>query len=130
MDPPGETGTDFSAVNGRDVVAIAPFWSNNDIRTLNSIPAPVRYESYGMGPPFVDARLAVISEFISNKTVSNFSGTWMLLAEWRGCPPFPAGDSTLAASYPDPDYLTQVSQLALYKRALTQCWCLLPWQSL
>ena len=111
MDPPGEHGTDLSAVNGRDVVAIAPFWSNNDIRTLTSIPAPVRYESYETGPRLVNARLAEISEFISNKTMSNFSGTWMLLAEWRGCPPFPAGDSTLAASYPDPDYLSLVSQV-------------------
>ena len=108
MYPPEESGTDLSAVNGLNVVAIAPFWSNNDIRMSGTI----RYESYSeaTGSSAVNARLDEVSEFVSNETMNSFNGTWMLLVEWRDCPPFPAGDLTQAASFPDPDYLTLVSQ--------------------
>ncbi len=62
---------------------VAPFWS--DIDTTHS--GMILYEKHTDG-----ALLAQVSEFISGKFQITFSGTWMLVAEWRMVPEYNVGD--------------------------------------
>ncbi len=95
MDPP-QQGSDFSAADGEEVVIIAPYWSDNDIRASGS----VRYEKYTSTHQLlaVRAKLAEVSELISNVTGTAFSGAWMFLVEWDNCSSFPAGSNAIDPS--------------------------------
>ncbi len=88
MDPP-QQGSDFSAADGEGVIIIAPYWSDNDIRLSGA----VRYVEYTSTHqiPAVRAKLAEVSELLSDATGSVFSGVWMFLAEWSNCSSFQAG---------------------------------------
>lgn len=105
VDDPQTPGSDFSQANGRGVVVIAPYWSDNDIRMSGTI----RYETYETShpSPLVQERLREISEFVSNGTGTTFSGVWMLLVEWNMCPPYPAGEMNSMGV--DPTFLSSVS---------------------
>ena len=54
---------------------LAPFWSDIDISVYGSIFYEVHREA--------DSSLITqVNHFISNHTESNFTGTWMLVAQW------------------------------------------------
>ena len=85
---PQSPGSDFSEVPD-DILVIAPFWSDNDIRMSGMI----RYEVYEAGTSSqIDNELSDVGQFIVTETGGEFNGTWMLLAEWRDCHPFPHGE--------------------------------------
>ena len=66
---------------------LAPFWSDVDIRVQGSI----QYEVHtGSGSSLV----SLVSEFVSNYTGNDFTGEWMLVAQWTGVPPFPGAFAT------------------------------------
>ena len=91
-EPPQSPGSDFSTVPD-DTPIIAPFWSDNDIRMSGQ----VRYEVYEAGTlTQIDSELSEVSQFIANETKGEFNATWMLLAEWRDCHPFPHAEPTAA----------------------------------
>ena len=62
---------------------VAPFWSDNDIR----ITGDICYEVHER----VDASTAIVSEYISHNTGTNFKGRWMLVAQWENVHPYPHG---------------------------------------
>jgi fibulin 1/2 len=66
---------------------VAPFWSDNDIRTYGS----VCYEVFDQSSDSLI--IEDVSEYISDQTGSDFEGTWMLLAEWNEVHPYPHGSS-------------------------------------
>ena len=68
---------------------MAPFWARNDIRLEGSVSYEVHNGSSG--------HLQEISNLISENECVSFTGTWMLLVEWRDVHPYPDGiiDSTL-----------------------------------
>ena len=67
---------------------MAPFWSDNDIR----LDGEIFYEVHVAGNNSnSDQILSQVNAFISNQTEDNFTGTWMLVAQWDEVPPWPAG---------------------------------------
>ncbi len=101
VDAPQSAGNDFSAADGMDVVVIAPYWSDNDIRLSGVVSYAVFETSHP--DPAVSDRILGVSTFVSNNTMSVFNATWMLLVEWEDCQPFSA-DPTI-----DPDFSASVS---------------------
>ena len=63
---------------------VAPFWSDNDLRLAGN----ATYQVYGPSSQLINA-----STFITDTTGTNFSGTWMLVAQWNGAHPYPHGNS-------------------------------------
>ena len=62
---------------------VAPFLADHDPRLFGS----VRYKVYS-NP---NQNMKLVSEFIRNKNYSSdFDGTWMLVAEWKDVPQYPA----------------------------------------
>ena len=73
----------FSDVTNTYVVA--PFWSDVDIRSVGEI----FYEVHSTGDSTrSDDLLASVSEFITNQTGNQFSGLWMLVAQWDEVPEY------------------------------------------
>eukprot|EP00731_Ephydatia_muelleri_P017659 Em0010g757a len=64
----------------RNAYVVAPFWSDNDLRLAGN----VTYQVF-------TSQLADVNAFISDTTGTNFTGTWMLVAQWNGAHPFPHG---------------------------------------
>ena len=64
---------------------VAPYWSDNDIRSSGD----VCYEVHDGNDP--SGVMSDISNYISYKTNTDFSGVWMLLAEWKDVHPYPHG---------------------------------------
>ena len=62
---------------------VAPYWANNDIS--NRV-GNVSYEVHSSGAS--SEVLDSVSTFISQQKLVQFSGSWMLLAEWNGVPQF------------------------------------------
>ena len=73
---------------------VAPYWSDNDIILEGS----VIYEVFqSESSPVENMTLAMVNDFIEDVLAdesSNFQGTYMILAEWRGVHPFPHSDSS------------------------------------
>ena len=63
-----------------DAALVAPFWADNDIS--NRVGA-ISYEVHSSGSP-----ISRVSTFISQQQQVQFSGSWMLLAEWNNVPQF------------------------------------------
>ena len=64
---------------------IAPFWSNNDLTLAGNVTYQVE--------KFSSDQLTSASAFIRDTTNTNFSGTWMLVAQWNGVHPYPHGSN-------------------------------------
>ena len=64
---------------------MAPFWSDVDIRVIGEI----FYEVHSAGDSArSDDLLASVSEFITNQMGNQFSGSWMLVAQWDEVPEY------------------------------------------
>ena len=87
----------FSDVIGAYLVA--PFWGDVDIRRAGNVLYEVMTE--GASPEAADLIMEV-SNFVSNQTSDDFSGTWMLVAMWDQVHPYPHGIQP--ASYPEVRY--------------------------
>ena len=69
----------------RKAYVVAPFWSDNDLRLAGNITYQVHESMTNL--------VANVSAFISDTTGTNFSGTWMLVAQWNGAHPYPHGSN-------------------------------------
>ena len=71
---------------------VAPFWANNDI---SSRVGHISYEVHtSETSPEI---LSLISAFVKQQQQINFSGNWMLVAEWNNVPQY--GGSSSDVSY-------------------------------
>jgi len=61
---------------------VAPFWSDNDI--TNGV-GEVSYQTYNNSQ---SEALTYVSTYIKQQHQVNFSGTWMLIAEWKNVPQY------------------------------------------
>ncbi len=61
---------------------VAPFWTDNDITK------GVGEVSYQVYDNCQSESLSWVSTYISQQQQLNFSGTWMLVAEWRDVPEY------------------------------------------
>ena len=78
----------------RNALAVAPFWSDNDIRKEGA----VRYATYDLvdddnpdGRALLDVVNAYIQAEQSEESETAFRGIWMLIAHWDGVHPSPHG---------------------------------------
>lgn len=71
---------------------LAPFWSDVD-NTLGN--GEINYEVHTMASGNTGSRslLEQVSDFVYNYTGNDFSGTWMLVAEWKGVHQYPAEEN-------------------------------------
>lgn len=89
---PQTAGNSFPDVINSHIVA--PFWSNNDIRSSGM----VRYEVHNGSSAASRDLLSTTGEVIANTTGETFQGVWMLLVEWRDCHPHPHGQVGLSTN--------------------------------
>ncbi|XP_065884099.1 mucin-like protein isoform X2 [Dysidea avara] len=69
---------------------VAPYWSDNDIRREGE----VSYEIFEKGrSSYDDVLLDRVNTYLTANMMTNFSGTFMILAEWRDVHPYPHGSS-------------------------------------
>ena len=59
---------------------VTPFWDDVDIQVVGDI----SYQVYLTGNPLLDT----VNTIISNEENINFSGHWMLVAEWNSVPAY------------------------------------------
>ena len=74
----------------RRFYVVAPYWADHDIRREGS----VSYEVFERGrSQFDDLTLGTVNDYlrIINRSSSEFSGTFMILAEWSNVHPYPHG---------------------------------------
>ena len=69
---------------------VAPFWADHDIRSSGQISYEV-HSSY-------TALLSYVSTYISQQMDTNFTGSWMLVADWNEAPKH--GSSENRVSFP------------------------------
>ena len=69
----------------KNAYVIAPFWSDNDLTLAGNVTYQVE--------EFSSDQLTSASAFITDTTNTNFSGTWMLVAQWNGVHPYPHGSN-------------------------------------
>ena len=86
---------------------MAPFWADVDTRLAGS----VSYETHHRGSNAEsNAVLERVSGFIAAQTNTNFTASWMLLAQWDRVHPYPHGSSANSqTSGPYQDFLNSVS---------------------
>ncbi len=89
-----------------NLVVIAPYWSDNDIR-MSGVVSYALFETSHPDPD-VSARISIVNDFVTNQTITVFNAIRMLLVEWTGCQPFPAGANPVPP-LSDPNYLASVS---------------------
>ncbi len=106
LEPPQESYDEFTAIAGLGIVIIAPYWSDNDLRVDGTVNYAI-YESSNPNPA-ATTKIAEIASIITNVTVATFNADWMLLVEWRGVRPFPAGSGS-------PAYIASVSLFFLQR---------------
>lgn len=68
---------------------MAPYWADNDIRLAGNVSYEVHAGSTG--------HLRTVSDFVGAEVGINFTGTWMLLAEWSEVHPYPHGEGVVDA---------------------------------
>ena len=69
---------------------VAPYWSNIDTR----LDGRVQYETLRLGDSDdVDLRFRFTNNVINSELNPNFTGNWILLANWENVHPFPHGAS-------------------------------------
>ena len=104
---------------------VAPYWADHDIRKEGN----VFYETFERGKSQNDdSMLQRVNDYLRYKTGSNFSGTFMILAEWNGVHPYPQGSRYLyyfLLYYPSiRDFINQVG-IVLLKGHIMNCVLLL-----
>ena len=78
----------------RRFYVVAPYWADHDIRSDGN----VLYQTYKRGSSlYDDITLDRVNEYLrfSNQSSPEFSGTFMILAEWNGVHPYPHGSRYL-----------------------------------
>ena len=94
----------------RDALMLAPYWSNVDIRQQGSV--HYRLIEPGISTEDLDiAFLNFVSGFIAAEqgdNAANFSATTMLVAQWRGVPPYPNGDGAEGLPSSEGEFINQV----------------------
>ena len=95
----------------RRFYVVAPYWADHDIRKNGN----VLYETFERGrSQNDDFTLSRVNDYLrfNNESQSNFSGTFMILAEWNGVHPYPDGSRYLSyffRYYPSlRDFISQV----------------------
>jgi len=85
---------------------VAPYWSDNDIRRDGNVSYEV-FQLQATGA-YGDMLLDYVSSYIRacRNTSSDFRGSFMILAEWRGVHPYPHGSNDAADNDP---FLSQVN---------------------
>ena len=95
----------------RDTLAVAPFWSDNDIRREGN----VRYATYCDFTLNEDlctdseegaTALGLVNTYINagkGPDVNRFFGKWMLIAHWENVHPSPHGDNNPPPGIPQDD---------------------------
>ena len=77
--------------NIQKINAVAPFWSDNDIRKNGT----VRYVAIKEGNSTAgDKILANMNQFIQQQRNSDFTGKYAIIAQWDHVHPFPHGNSS------------------------------------
>ena len=79
----------------RDSLVVAPFWSDSDVRMTGDVFYKL-IEIRGTNTSVQDQTLInYVSKFIANTHthVGNFSGSTMLVAQWKSVPPSPHGET-------------------------------------
>ena len=99
---------------------VAPYWTDHDIRRTGSI----CYETFERGrSQNDDSELNRVNTFLQMNQKSNFSGTFMIVAEWLGVHPYPHGSSNLnffESNYPSrADFINQVLYICSFVRICT-----------
>jgi hypothetical protein len=69
----------------RKSLVFAPLWNYYDIRKAGS----VCYQIFEADNPLAEANLAQVNSFIEYKQNISFSGTWMVVIEWKDMHPYP-----------------------------------------
>jgi len=70
---------------------VAPYWADHDIRREGN----VCYETFERGKSQNDdILLNRVSDFLNLNMSSNFSGSFMILAEWQDVHPYPHGSGS------------------------------------
>lgn len=69
---------------------MAPFWSDVDLRVAGNVFYQVVTQRASQEANNV---LTQVSDFVSNRTNDDFSGTWMLVVMWDQVHPYPHGDN-------------------------------------
>ena len=69
---------------------MAPYWSDHDIRREGE----VSYEIFEKGrSSYDDMLLDRVDAYLAANMMTDFSGSFMILAEWRDAHPYPNGSS-------------------------------------
>lgn len=92
---PGLFPTNQQAVH--DSLVVAPFWSDVDVRLEGDI--YFRQFFRASGTESDTTLLNYISSYVAatQTNATNFTGSMMLVAQWKNVPPYPHGESGLAS---------------------------------
>lgn len=81
----------------RKGLAVAPFWSDNDIRLAGA----VRYATYSSNNDVTNTAgqmlLDEVNRYIQERQTGQFTGNWLLIAHWDKVHPSPHGDGNPSA---------------------------------
>jgi len=70
---------------------VAPYWSDHDIRREGE----VSYEIFEKGrSSYGDMLLDRVNTYLAANVMTNFTGTFMILAEWKDVHPYPHGSGS------------------------------------
>ncbi len=78
-----------------DNFLVAPFWADVDIQSYGIGSIAYEVHNHTSASSFLDG----VSKFISNETGTQFTGRWMLLAEWNDVPHYQGAMSTVGADF-------------------------------
>ena len=96
----------------RRFYVVAPYWSDHDIRGEGE----VSYETFEKGrSDHDDMLLDRVNTYLNANMMTNFTGTFMILAEWRDVHPYPHGSNSFEIYYPFiTDFTNQVLYICMY----------------
>ena len=88
----------------RNAYHVAPFWDDVDIRVVGSIVYQVHADRTTSGDVFSYVEDILVAN-AAGPNISDFRGSWMLVVQWDGVPPWPNGDGFL----PNDPFVNSVS---------------------
>ena len=71
--------------------AVAPFWSDNDIRKAGEVLYATYNAAEGDANPEGNALLEEVNMYIQNNEDEEFEGSWLLVAHWKSVHQSPHG---------------------------------------
>ena len=74
---------------------VAPFWNDIDIRDTEV--GDISYQVYSTGSPLLET----VNTNISDEENINFTGHWMVVAEWDSVPEYTVSSSTSQVGFCD-----------------------------